>query len=196
MRDHDDELLLRDFADEVHNLHRSRRIQRSCRLVGKQNFRLVDERARNRDALALPARKLIRLFVVLPGEPHAVQSALGALYAFRLSKSGNGEREFDVPEHGLVGNEVIALKDEPDSVIPIDVPVAVAELFGAPAVDKYVARGVLIESPDDVEQGGFAAPGRTEHGHELVLSKGKVDALERLNGGIRHPVILGNLGKS
>ena len=49
-----------DVAKQVHDLERQIGIEIAGRLVGEDELRLVDERARNGDALLLAARQLLR----------------------------------------------------------------------------------------------------------------------------------------
>ena len=55
VRDHDDEPIVRDFGQEVHNLHARFGIERTGGLVGQENLRVVDECSGDCDALHLPA---------------------------------------------------------------------------------------------------------------------------------------------
>ena len=157
VRNHDDEPLARDLFDQLHDLHARFRIQRARRFVGKQNIGFVDERARNRDALALSARKLIGLFVEFVSQPHALQSRLRAFLAFFARQTRYGKRKLDVPQHRLVGNEIVALEDKADAVIAVNVPIAVGKIFRGFFLYHKVAVGVVIESADNVKQSRFAA---------------------------------------
>src|SRR6185369_853943 len=47
--------------EKIHDLHAGVRVERSGRFVSKQNRRMIHERAGNRDALSLAARKLVGL---------------------------------------------------------------------------------------------------------------------------------------
>ena len=69
-----------DVAEQVHDLERQIRVEVARRLVGQDERRLVDERARDRDALLLAARQLqrIRVHPVLQAQPleHLERAAL------------------------------------------------------------------------------------------------------------------------
>lgn len=51
-----------------------------------------------------------------------------------------------------MGNEVVGLEDESDAVVAECVPVAILVFLGRDAVDDEVARVVVVEPADDVEQ--------------------------------------------
>ena len=81
MRDHDDETILRDLFQDLHHLHARLAVERAGRLVGEQDIRIVDERSRDGDALHLTAGHLVRLFVELVAEAHALERLFRALAA-------------------------------------------------------------------------------------------------------------------
>ena len=79
-----------------------------------------------------------------------------ALASFGAGNARKRECELDVGQHGLMGDEVVALEHESDAVVAIGVPVAIFVLLGRDAIDDEVARIVVVEASDDVEHGGFA----------------------------------------
>ena len=195
MRDHDDEALPRDLFDEVHDLHAGVGIERARGFVGEQDVGVVDERTRDGDALHLPARELVGLFIELFPEPHPLQRLGGALFALLARDARDGERELHVAEHRLMRDEVVALEDKADAVIAVDVPIAVFEVPRGLALDDEVARGVLIEPADDVEEGGFSAARRAQNAHELVGAEVEAHPFERVHGARRHFVVLFDVNK-
>ena len=194
MRDHDDQLFVGYLADKIHNLNAGGGIERARRLVGEQDFGLVDQRSRNRHALALSARKLIGALVVLPRQSHAVESLFRTFDALGFTYARDCQRELDVAQHRLVRYQVVALENEAYAVVAVHVPIAVAELAGADAVYAHVARSVLVESADDVEHRGLAASAGTEYRHELVFAEIQRHALERVYYRVRYFVIFRNSG--
>ena len=172
VRYHYYQLFARDFLYKLHNLHGSGRIQRARGFVRKQNFGLVDQSAGNGHPLALSARQLVGLFVVLSLESHAVQRFSGALGALLTAHARDGKGKLHVSEHRLVRDKIVTLEDKAHAVIAVHVPVAVAEAFGADSVDADVARSVFVQSPDDIEKRGLAAPRRPQNGNELVFPEG------------------------
>ena len=181
MRDHDDELILCDLLQQIHDLHARLTVERAGRLVGKQDVGIVDDGARDGHALHLTAGHLVRRFVQLVAQTDLFQRLDGACAPLLTGDAGERERELDVCQHALVRDEVVALKDKADGVVAVGVPVAVVIFLRGAAVDDEVAGGVAVESADDVQQRGLAAAGLSEDRHELILAEGDVDALERLD---------------
>ena len=61
MRDHDNELILGYFLEYLHYLHARVRVERTRRLVGKQNVGVVYKRSCDGNSLHLAAGHLVRL---------------------------------------------------------------------------------------------------------------------------------------
>src|SRR5262245_34588124 len=74
--------------EDLHDLDRSAAVERARRLVGKDDRRMIDKRPRDRDALLLPARKLIRVIVLAPAQPDRFERLLGAAPSLRGRDSG------------------------------------------------------------------------------------------------------------
>ena len=181
VRDHDDELILCDLLQQIHDLHARLTVERAGRLVGEQDVGIVDDGARDGHALHLTAGHLVRRFVQLVAQADLFQRLDGACAPLLTRDAGERERELDVCQHALVRDEVVALKDKADGVVAVGVPVAVVVFLRGAAIDDEVAGGVAVESADDVQQRGLAAAGLSEDRHELILAEGDVDALERLD---------------
>ena len=58
MGHHDDQTVLSNIAQEVHDLNAGLGVKCTGRFVSQEDFRIVDERSSNSDALHLAARKL------------------------------------------------------------------------------------------------------------------------------------------
>ena len=54
-------------------------------------------------------------------------------------------------------NKIIVLENEADGVVSVAVPIAVFEILCGFAFDNQVARCILIETADDIEQRCFTA---------------------------------------
>ena len=146
----------------LHDLYRGCRVERARRFIGKQNFRLIDQRPGNRDSLTLPARKLIRPLMIEPLQPYSVERLVRTLDSFALLNSRNRKGKLHVLRNCLVRNQVVALKDKADSVA-VGVPIAVGIILCTDSVDKQLAVRIMIQSADDVEERRFPASRRAEY---------------------------------
>ena len=190
VRDHDDQPFARDLLDEIHDLHAGIRIERAGRFVGEQDLGIVDQGARDGDALHLPARKLVGLFIDMFFEPHAHERLPRAFLALRRGDARKGERKFHVSQNRLMRNEIVRLKYESDTVIAVSVPVFVVVIFGGSTADDEIAARIVIQPADDIQKGGLAATRMSENGHEFVFAERKTDAFERVHDGIGNFVVL------
>ena len=73
-------------------------------------------------------------------------------------------------------------------MVAVNVPVLVGVEFRAFPVYRKVAGSVSVKSADDIQKGGFSAPGRTENGHEFAFSEFKRDAFQRGDGFVRRVI--------
>ena len=161
MGNHDNQLLLRDLAQNLHDLYACLRIQRTRRLVCQQNVGVVDKGARNGDTLHLTARELVWLFIQMRSKTNLFECICRTAATLFFGDARQRECQFDVGKHGLVGDEVVALEYEADGVIAVGVPCRIIVFFCRNVVDDQITAGVLIQSADDVEQGSLSASGRT-----------------------------------
>src|SRR4029079_11324398 len=95
-------------------------VQVPGRLVRKEDGRAVDERARDRDALLLSARELIRVMVRAIAEPDRAQHFVRALMALGgLQRvSAVQQRQLDVVERGSARQQIESLEYESDLLVP------------------------------------------------------------------------------
>ena len=179
VRDHDDEAVAGDVAQQVHDLHARLGVEGAGGLVGEQDFGVVDEGARDGDALHLAARHLGGLLVDVFGKSHARQGVEGALAALGTRDARQGQGQFDVSQDALVGDQVVGLEDEADAVVAVGVPVPGLVVLRGDAIDDEVATLEAVEAADDVEHRRLARAGLAEHGDELVVTERHRDLVER-----------------
>ena len=190
MRDHDDEPLTRNFLDQLHDLDARLGVQRAGRFVCKQDIRVVDERTRNGNALHLPARELVGFLIQLVSEPDTLKRLFCTRLALLSAHARDGERKLYIPEYRLVWDEVIGLKDKSDTMIAVDIPVPVPEIFGRTTLNDKVTRRIVVKTADDIEKRRLAAARRAEHTDKLALTECKADAFESVNRSRRDFIFL------
>ena len=150
MRYHYYKTIARNFFKEFHYLNARLAVERARRFVRKQNFGVVYKRAGDSHPLHLPARKLIGANVDFVFKPHFFKNGNRAFAAFFRAYPGKRQRQFDVFENGLVRNKIVTLKNKPDGVITVCIPLFIAELFSAFSVDYKIARSIAVKSADNV----------------------------------------------
>ena len=93
--------------------------------------------------------------------------ALAALARFHAAVR---ERQLDVLEDGEVADEVEALEDEADVLVPHDGALVGVEAVGVAAAQPVAPRGRGVEEPQDREQRGLAGAGRPDEREHLALA--------------------------
>ena len=180
MGDHHDEPVLGDLFEQIHDLDAGVAVQRAGRLVGEQDVGIVDQRACDRDTLHLTARQLRGLLMDMLLQSDFLERFCRAAGTLTRADAADGERQLYVLEHRLVGDEVIALKDESDGVIAVRIPVAVGIPLGTDTVDDQIALVITIQTADDVQHGRLAGAALSEDRDKFVITQTQRNALERL----------------
>ena len=147
---HDDQPILGDLLEQVHDLDRSLAVQSAGGLVGQEDLRVVDQGPGNGHPLHLAAGELVGLFVGLIAQPYLLQGCLGPAAPLLPGYAGQGQGQLHVGQHGLVGDQVVALEYEADGVVPVGVPIPILKVFGGFAPDEQISGGVVVQTADDV----------------------------------------------
>ncbi len=194
MRDHDDghaELGLQ-FAEEREDGFASGGIEIAGGFIGEKNFRAIDERAGDGDALLFAARKFGGAMAEAMGEADTFEGfadAGGTLGAIDL---GEAKREFDIFLEGHARKEIEGLEDHADGGAAIAGKIEGGERGDVLTEGQDGAGGGAVEPGDEIEERGFAGAGGAEEGEEFVLRDGKGDFVDGANGGCAHGVVAGD----
>ena len=96
MRDHDDEAVIGDLFEKIHDLDGSLGVQGAGGLIGEKDLGVVDKSARDRDTLHLSAGHLVGLFVGLIPKADLFERVERHLSAPVGGDSADRQRQFDV----------------------------------------------------------------------------------------------------
>src|SRR5215472_3371527 len=100
--------------EDFHHPDRGPTIERTRRLVRQNQRRIVDQRARKRDALLLSAGELIRHVSLPIPKTDVRQGRSCAAQTFGRSNTGVQHRQFDIFESGRAWHKVETLKHKAD----------------------------------------------------------------------------------
>src|SRR5436190_2381433 len=178
-----------DLAEQVHDLEREVRIEVAGRLVGEDDHRIVDERARDRDPLLLAAGELHRIRVHPVLQPDPLQHLEGPALLLRRRHAEHARHERHVVEHGLVRQQLEVLEDEAEGpAIGLHLPHRQLGQVALPDDEPAFRWNLLAQQqPQQRRLAGAARPGQED---ELSL----VDAQGQLADGIDAAAVhLGNL---
>ena len=115
--DHRHPALAVQALEERDDLEARRGVEVAGRLVGEEQRRAPDERARDRDALLLAARELARQVALAVAEPDLAERGARALALLGRGDAPVDERQLDVLERARPRDQVEALEDEPDLAV-------------------------------------------------------------------------------
>jgi hypothetical protein len=148
-----------DAVEQLHDPDARLGIEVAGRLVGQQQRWVMDEGARDRDALLLAAGELVGIAVELGREAGEAQDVGHLVADLPARAAGDLERVGHVLVDGSVGQELEVLPHDPD-VAPV-----VGDL---PVVD------VAQLAPGDVDGAGRQGNLADEHAHERRLARSGV----------------------
>ena len=118
VRDHDDGQALRvQLAEQPHDFLGGLRVERASGLVGQDQRRLVDQRARDRHALLLPARQLGRRVRGALAQSDTLQRRLRAFAPLGRFDAGIDHRQRHVVQRAGARQQVELLEDEADAPV-------------------------------------------------------------------------------
>ena len=160
-------------AQPLPQLRADLRVQRAERLVQQQHARLDRERAGERHALALAAGELVRVAVLVAGEPDDAEQLADLLSDLRLGQLAHGEAERDVVAHGHVLEGRVVLEHEADA------PALRRDARRVLAVDLDGAAVGTLQPGDDAQQRGLAGARGTEQRCQRPIRHLERDVVER-----------------
>src|SRR4029450_6441792 len=155
--------------EERHDFIAGFRIQIASRFIRQDDGWIVYQSPRDRDPLALTARKLVRLMMQSITESHLPQHVRGALpTGFRIDASVN-QRELYIPQAVSARKKIESLKDKPDLAIANARQLIIRHARNVPSIE-FVASGTRrIEAAEHVHQRRFA--GATgAHDREVLVA--------------------------
>ena len=179
MGDHNHQPVLCYFLQNFHNLHAGRRIQGTGGLIRQQNIRVIDQCTGNGHPLHLPAGHLVGLFMQLIAQPHLLQNIPGTAAALLAGNPGQRQGQLHISQHGLMGNQVIALEYKTHRVVPIGIPVPVAVIPGGTPADHQIPCGILIEPANNVQQRGLSAAAGAQNGDKFIFPERYRNSFQR-----------------
>jgi len=160
--------------EKIEHLLRTNVVEAGRGLVGQKEARLVHDRSRDRNALPLPDRELMRVRPRLLFDVEAVEHLVGAVHVLRQSGHVWGKKQVFLHRQGR--QEVHLLKYNPDLPTPKAVEGVSLQRAEILPRDPYAPLRRAKEAGQDVEERRFATSGPAEH--EVVFALFSVEAGE------------------
>ena len=133
------------------------RIKVSCRLVSQEQRRLIDQPARDGNALLLPTGKLIGMMVCAVRKTHGLECLHRPFVSFcSLERSvGIEQWQLDVVEGGCSREQVEPLEDEPDLVVANLRQLVFLQMGDVAAIEEILTARRMVQAPEDVHECRF-----------------------------------------
>ena len=154
--------------EQLHDLAALAGVQVAGRLVGEDERRLRDERARHAHQLLLAAGELRGIQVLLPDDLEPVEHVAHHAVALLPLHVAVRQRHVEVLVHGQVIDQVVALEDEADVRLLQLGALLLPERVNRLAVQVVLARPRRVVHAEDVQQRGLAGARRPHDRHELA----------------------------
>ena len=153
-----------------------RRVEVRQRLVEQEDVGLAHDRAADRHALALAARKIARVAAEQLLEPQHPRRLGDAPVALRRRDAGEFQAEGHVLAHVHMRIERIGLEHHRDFAL------GGRERVDEPVADENVAGGRRVEPGDHPQKRRFAAARGADQHDELAVLDRKVDVAQHARG--------------
>ena len=154
------------------------RIQVRQRLVEQEDLGIADDRAADRDTLALTARESLRLAVEIVGEPQHLGGAADALIDLAPAETHVLESEGHVLVDAHVRVKRIGLEHHGKPAV------GGRNVRDTLPVDPDLAAADLLQAGDDAQKRGFPAAGGTDEHHELAICNREIDTMNDRHGAV------------
>ena len=170
---HRDAHLAIEFGEQRQHLRAVVGIKIARRLVRHQQRRLMHQRARDRGALHLAARHLLREVTEAMRNADPFRERLRARICLVALHARQQARQRDVVGDGQRRQQVEELKYKPDLLSPHVREVVVSQRGEVAAVEHDAARRGAVHGAAQVQQRGLAAPRGPHQRNEVALVDGK-----------------------
>lgn len=149
---------LPEAKDFVLHPHPREGVERAEGFVEQQHFRMIDQRAGERDALGHATRKMVGIRI---GETFQADKTHEFVYfvAFLVKNMPRNQTGFDIPPHGQPREEIRILKHE------TALGIRTGDRFGAYHELAGIRR---IEAGNQAKKGGFPAAAGADEGNQFA----------------------------
>ena len=182
MRNHQDaDTLVVQALEQLHDLFAGMGVERSGRLIGQQNFRIVDDRSCNRHSLFLAAGKLGWFETHTVAEPHPLEGNRRPLSSLFFRHARIRQRQAYIFHCALSCKELEVLEDKAD-FLQADVRHLIVTAFAdVLSVEDQPSARRLVEAADNIHQCCFSGTRRTHDRNVLAFFHGEVDVFQNRN---------------
>ena len=168
--DHQHRLLELLVAAAQHGKHRVGigSVEVAGGLIGKNNGRAGDERARDRNPLLLAAGEFRRTMIETAGDAEHLGQVLHKLLVLRQVAAGDVARNFDIAACRQGGQQIELLEHEANFRLAQHGTPRIRQLGKVDAINQHASRGGAGKPAKDVEERRFSAARGSDDADELA----------------------------
>src|SRR5258708_3696347 len=145
-------------------------------LVGENDLRLIDQRARNRNALLLAAGELRGEMRQAVAQAHALQHFFSLLF---VRDAMEILRQHYIFKRREIRHQMKLLEDEADFFRAVTHQLVFAEFRKIDAVNNHMAGGEGVQAAENVDERGFPRAGGAHERDPFAAVHAEADATER-----------------
>ena len=146
------------------------RVEVAGGFVGEDHFGAGDHGAGDADELLLTTGELVGVEVLFADDVEAVEGVGDDAFALGAFVIAVGERDLQVFVDGEVVEQVVALEDEAEVTFVKLAAVAFVEGVNGMVEEVVLTGPIGVVHADEVEERGFAGPGRSHDGEEFAFA--------------------------
>ncbi len=170
-----------DLAEKCQDLPASPAVESAGGFVREDQVRVANKRAGDGNPLLLAARHIRRDGIAPVRQADLFQRRNCALAPFGPPDATIEQGQFNIPEGGAPGQQVVGLKDISDMAVAQIRHLVARETGHVMTTELKRSSAWRVEQPDDRHKTAFAGARRPHQCQKLSASDRKVDATQRIN---------------
>src|SRR6516165_9897516 len=193
MGDHDDGTTVAvKVLEQGHDLLAGPAIERTGRLIGQDESRVIHHRTRNDDALLLASGELIRPVMAAVGEADTVERPFGSASSFVTTSARVNKRQFDIFQRAGPRQKRRNLKNETDILAPDGRAVVFVQLYNFSPVQRIFAAVRTLQKAQEIHQGRLSRTRAAADGNKFAALDRERHVGYRTNDGLSGGIVFRN----
>src|SRR3989338_11414856 len=175
---HDCDAFAVQLLEQRHDFLAGLAVEVAGGFIRKNQARAVDQGARNRHALLLPPGNLVGHGVRLVFQADLGEHLMGAPLALLAFHPAVDQRQGHVFQQRHARQQIEALEHEADGAIAQQCQLVLAQFSNVAAIQHIAPGARLVETPEEIHEGGFAGTGRPHDCDEFAGNDAETDIFQ------------------
>src|SRR3989338_6267755 len=175
---HDGDAFAVQLFEQRHDFFAGLAVEVAGGFIRKNQTRAVDQGARNRHALLLASGNLVGHGVRLVFQADLAEHLMGAPLALLAFHAAVDQRQAHVFQQRHARQQIEALEHEADGAIAQQCQLVLAQFRNVAAIQQIAPGRRLVETPEEIHEGGFAGTGRPHDRDEFAGNDAETDIFQ------------------